>query len=1438
MNGQKKNIGLLLAVIMLLQFILPAAALAEDIPVPAGELTQPAYFVVHEPAFATSTDYQGLGGNSSVEVKSGTTVINPVYNSSTGNYEYNNVPDGASVTIVYTLHLNDSAEASSTDLYTYTDENYFYLAMPEGFALSKIQNAAIGSSFTLTAYDGGTPWTFGTGVIVGSEDPSREGQLKITLSNEGQDKYSKWVSLKVEGTFDSLASGAPVQTELELGTQTLAFNRELPSLDNVTFVKDFVSYDAATNTASWKITLTPPAGNSALRFDGASLVDTLSSNQTYVADSFQVNGRDPATGTFSAGGNTLTYTFPAGASGTHVFTYQTNPTSFGGEQGTTSGNNSVKFNNTANLMQDGNPTPIKTDNAELTANWIEKSVGNYIARDAYGNGVFKWTVTVSVPGGGTATGTSITDAIPAGLALDENHPVEIKINGGVAQTVTSSATAAGQYTYDSDTRAFAYNFPASAVLTGSNTTLTYYTKVVDPNDNINTNEEKTYTNKASFDWVQNPNHADMPSDTAGAVVPTDGLVKKTPDDGSASSNYVYNAAGTFIQWTIRVNDNRILLNNASVSDTILAGQVLVIDEAHPFVVTKAGSSSETVTIIDTAGTKQGGGATDTNFNYSSTGSPAVETFGYAFGTVPATDYYTITYYTKLTESSIDQNFYVNGTVSYTNGVTLTANGTTYNDGATKRFSSQMIDKANATSYDYNTKTAKWKITINRNRLELNNAVLTDTLPTVTVGGQQQIAMTLLVDAGHPFTVTPQNGGRTIAPGEITAVNGAAGFSVAFSEAIYDTYVVEFYTMLTDYSLRGNQSDAVFTNSATIDADEVTSVTGITDTGTVTVKNPVLTKDYAVDEDLIHWKSYINLGKLVLNEAQVSDTLTESAYVPGSARLYRLPNATLGTDGKLLTEGERTEVLLTSGETVTADTGDLTYSGNLLTVKLPNGGNSIYVLEFDTALPDKDINNYTNTIVLTGATSTASNGSNTTPVTVSNYWSIGAGGATSYTLVKTSEPNGGGVPVQGATYRLVNAAGTPIRKNNSVIEVTTDENGVAVFSNLPTRAFYALEVQAPDGYDINLSPVALAANDTAITHDDPLETGLATLYVDKASSVTGTLLSGGSFGLYIVSGGTPAQAPWKTASSENGRIIFTEVPVGSYVIKEIAAPNGYSLTADTVLVTVGYQNGSVTKQYEWPQYARGYDEATLENDPVPPTGGTTVTINKVSKFGALPLSGGTFVLSGMAGEVPFEQAASAQSGKVSFTGVPVGEYTIREQSAPGGYLLTDKAIRLTVSYDAEQTGYAVAFADYEPGVTPALENQPVPVSAMVRIYKMDAATAKPLAGAEFTLYDASGRALRTVVSGTNGYAWFQGLANGSYTIKETKAPFGYTVSPVKFNVTAVTGGYTEFTVSNIAQSSLAPATGGENGVLGFSLMGCALALGALYAARNKKRRENT
>lgn len=67
------------------------------------------------------------------------------------------------------------------------------------------------------------------------------------------------------------------------------------------------------------------------------------------------------------------------------------------------------------------------------------------------------------------------------------------------------------------------------------------------------------------------------------------------------------------------------------------------------------------------------------------------------------------------------------------------------------------------------------------------------------------------------------------------------------------------------------------------------------------------------------------------------------------------------------------------------------------------------------------------------------------------------------------------------------------------------------------------------------------------------------------------------------------------------------------------------------------------------------------------------------------------------------------------------------------------------------------------------------------YKKDKVTGALLPGAEFTLYDANGNAVKTAVSGNNGVVVFDGVPFGNYTMKETKAPNGYSISDKVYNV---------------------------------------------------------
>ena len=80
-----------------------------------------------------------------------------------------------------------------------------------------------------------------------------------------------------------------------------------------------------------------------------------------------------------------------------------------------------------------------------------------------------------------------------------------------------------------------------------------------------------------------------------------------------------------------------------------------------------------------------------------------------------------------------------------------------------------------------------------------------------------------------------------------------------------------------------------------------------------------------------------------------------------------------------------------------------------------------------------------------------------------------------------------------------------------------------------------------------------------------------------------------------------------------------------------------------------------------------------------------------------------------------------------------------------------------------------------------------------VVKKEEGSGLPLKGAEFTVYDTSGAAVRTMVSDADGRAALcrmddsDGVLPGTYTVRETKAPAGYDLSTKAYTFTVTGGG---------------------------------------------------
>ena len=1166
---------------------------------------QSEYLVVHE----TTGSYTGLGGPSIITVTDpdGDTIT------PTGNV-YNNVPLGSNLSLKYVFHLNDGDGSS---LYHYASGSYFTFLLPEGMTFS----ATIGTATTIQAIDSitGNAWTLGTWELL------PDGRtVRVDFSNDINNHQARWAAILINGTFSEEVGQEGLESTFSLGTQTTTFVRELPPPPEIALTKAGI-YDANTNTITWTVNVTPPNG---VPLSGYRLSDNYSSNQAYVESSFQVNGTGVPDSNLDFASNSVVYTFPDPTNGNQIITYKTSPTTFGAETGANSSTERSNFTNAASILR-GSETIKGPVEASVAVDWLNKT-GTVASAIDY---IMKWTINVSVPAGATLTGVSITDTLSSGHELinSVSYPAQYTIGANAPQNFTAGSSV-GQYSISGSEVTFELGD------INASTSIVYYTKISDPESSLNTNGTVTFRNGAELTWDQLPEGTNTePGDGASVgIVGSGGLLTK-----AAGSAVNYGPGKDIIYWTITVNRNKVTIQDAVINDTIPVGQQLLIDSTHPFVV-------DGVIDFDTTSAAASGGLSSSdgfvrNYSYTFPDEDSVATGN----TISST--YTVRFYTQITDTSsgISRLYVNNSSLDYQNGVTLsrTSSGGTVTTTGSQRFNSQMLAKSVPIQYNYTDRSTQWRLVVNRNRLPLTNAIITDTLPA---------GLVLLIGGSYPFQVV-ENGSSntTIASSPTTGANGSNGFTVELPSTTSEQYTITFYTRLTDEGLLSQgQSSKTYTNQARLDSDEVVNLTA---SATTTVGNPVIIKSYGYTPgtDFIDWSVAINAGQVPLYNAVVSDHLNDALeLIPASLKLYAVNVASNGT-----VNTASTGVLVdTANYSVVMPT---TANGNTLQVRLPEGSQA-YRLEFSTYIVSNNLD-VVNTASLSGSNDDPSGTGNSARISISNLWSSGGSGSNVLSIYKS---DGSGNPVAGATYRLLSMGLTPILRNGNPVDVITDENGYAVFINLPAWIFYVIEVNPPAGYLLN--PTFLGGE--RLSEDLLFETSdafaLGTLSFAKEAA-SGAPLSGGTFTLTGTDyNSEPIQ---RTAASINGVVTFADLPLGVYSVRETTAPTGYALSDVEITANVEY---NLSKTAVVVNITSDFD--TIVNDPMP-----YGSIELYKTDGSDSLAGAVFELYNSNGDA-VGTATSDSAGRVRFTRVPTGTYSIREISAPSGYFPSSITARAQIT----------------------------------------------------------------------------------------------------------------------------------------------------------------
>ena len=152
----------------------------------------------------------------------------------------------------------------------------------------------------------------------------------------------------------------------------------------------------------------------------------------------------------------------------------------------------------------------------------------------------------------------------------------------------------------------------------------------------------------------------------------------------------------------------------------------------------------------------------------------------------------------------------------------------------------------------------------------------------------------------------------------------------------------------------------------------------------------------------------------------------------------------------------------------------------------------------------------------------------------------------------------------------------------------------------------------------------------------------------------------------------------------------------------------------------------------------------------------VSITKIDSKTKAGLAGAEFTLYDNSGKKITSWTSTTKAHIIQ--NLPNGTYTLKETKAPAGYKISKEETKFTIS-------------DSNRDITVKVENT---AYSKVSIIKIDSKTKVALAGAEFTLYDNSGKKITSWTSTGKAHV-IQNLANGTYTLKETKAPAGYKIS---------------------------------------------------------------
>ncbi|MBQ7828090.1 MAG: LPXTG cell wall anchor domain-containing protein, partial [Clostridia bacterium] len=368
------------------------------------------------------------------------------------------------------------------------------------------------------------------------------------------------------------------------------------------------------------------------------------------------------------------------------------------------------------------------------------------------------------------------------------------------------------------------------------------------------------------------------------------------------------------------------------------------------------------------------------------------------------------------------------------------------------------------------------------------------------------------------------------------------------------------------------------------------------------------------------------------------------------------------------------------------------------------------------------------------------------------------------------------------------------KGEVVDTITTGANGTATSKEIYLGKYEVQEITAPHGYvlngDIHTVELIYAGQNVSVTETATSfynERQKATLSMLKVLE-TNDLFDIGSngeianvvFGLYaaeelVSASGTaiPADGLIEVINfDENGlATIKTDLPLGSYYVKEIATDEHYILNSDKYAFAFEYAGQEIVSV----ALTVNGGEA-IENDLIY----GSVSGKKVTEYGDA-LTGAVIGLfkqdeTEFTADTALMTTVSAEDGGFAFENIPYGNWLVREIEQPVGFVLND-------------TVYDVVIRENEQVVEIEITNEFI--MGDITLTKVDADYPdNKLSGATFEVYkdnnadgviDDGDELIGTLAEKEPGVYEMLDLYYGHYLVKETAAPEGFLLDEGEYSV---------------------------------------------------------